>query len=175
MVLAFNAVALVLMVKFPVLIFTHTACALVKLAVAALAGVITTTGAVAKHPFSYLDLMCIYILLKNLLYTQISSKLAYTHPDKLATHNIMPFCILYIFVRYADFLNCQIVKLLKSPNGANIVCVGLTVVELKATGEILEPRVVVVADLRRTPIVVTRKTPNGFFLYIKQIKFIFCR
>ena len=48
MVLAFNAVALVLMVKFPVLIFTHTACALVKLAVAALAGVITTTGAVEK-------------------------------------------------------------------------------------------------------------------------------
>ena len=42
--------------------------------------------------------MCIYILLKNLLYTQISSKLAYTHPDKLATRNIRPFCILYIFV-----------------------------------------------------------------------------
>ena len=46
MVLAFNAVALVLMVKFPVLIFTQTACAAIRLAVAAFAGVITTTGAV---------------------------------------------------------------------------------------------------------------------------------
>ena len=77
--------------------------------------------------------MCIYILLKNLLYTQISSNLAYTHPDKLATRNIMPFCNLYIFVRYADFLNCQIVKLLKSPNGANIVGDVLTAVVLSAT------------------------------------------
>ena len=118
--------------------------------------------------------MCIYILLKNILYTQISSKLAYTHPDKLATHNIMPFCILYIFVRYADFLNCQIVKLLKSPNGANIGRVGLTVVDLTATAETLEPRVVV-DELRRTPIVGTCKNSNGSFLYIKQIKFIFCR
>ena len=103
--------------------------------------------------------MCIYILLKNLLYTQISSKLAYTHPDKLATHNIMPFCILYIFVRYADFLNCQIVKLLKSPNGANIECDDLKVEVLIAIAEILVPR----ADggvLRRTPIDVTRKTSN---------------
>jgi len=153
----------VLIVKLLVPIFIHTACALVKLAVAALAGVITTTGAVAKHPFSYLDLMCIYILLKNLLYTQISSKLAYTHPDKLATRNIMPFCNLYIFVRYADFINCQIVKLLKSPNGANIVSVALSVVELTATVEILAPRVDVVG-LRRTPIVDTRKTSNGYFL-----------
>ena len=107
--------------------------------------------------------MCIYILLKNPLYTQISSKLAYTHPDKLATRNIMPFCNLYIFVRYADFLNCQIVKLLKSPNGANIVWVGLTVGALKATAEILAPRVVA-AELRRTPIAVTRKTTNHCFL-----------
>ena len=103
--------------------------------------------------------MCIYILLKNLLYTQISSKLAYTHPDKLATHNIMPFCILYIFVRYADFINCQIVKLLKSPNGANIECAGLTVAGLIATAEILDPRVEEVV-LRRTPIVVIRKNSN---------------
>ena len=103
--------------------------------------------------------MCIYILLKNILYTQISSKLAYTHPDKLATHNIMPFCILYIFVRYADFLNCQIVKLLKSPNGANIECVVLIVVVLIAIGETPAPRDAEVA-LRRTPIDVTRKTSN---------------
>ena len=106
--------------------------------------------------------MCIYILLKNLLYTQISSKLAYTHPDKLATRNIMPFCNLYIFVRYADFLNCQIVKLLKSPNGANIVGDVLKVVDLTATDETLEPREAVeaVGALRRTPIVVIRKTSN---------------
>ena len=103
--------------------------------------------------------MCIYILLKNLLYTQISSKLAYTHPDKLATRNIMPFCNLYIFVRYADFLNCQIVKLLKSPNGANIECVVLNEEVLNANGEILGPREVV-GVLRRTPIVVIRKTSN---------------
>ena len=107
--------------------------------------------------------MCIYILLKNLLYTQISSKLAYTHPDKLATHNIMPFCILYIFVRYADFINCQIVKLLKSPNGANIECVDLIVVDLKATVEILDPREEV-DDLRRTPIAEIRKTSNSCFI-----------
>ena len=103
--------------------------------------------------------MCIYILLKNLLYTQISSKLAYTHPDKLATRNIMPFCNLYIFVRYADFINCQIVKLLKSPNGANIVSVGLIGEVLNAIVETLVPRVVEV-EIRRTPIVVTRKTSN---------------
>ena len=103
--------------------------------------------------------MCIYIFLKNLLYTQISSKLAYTHPDKLATRNIMPFCILYIFVRYADFLNCQIVKLLKSPNGANIVRVILIEVGLTAIDEILAPRDAVDV-LRRTPIGATRKTSN---------------
>ena len=102
---------------------------------------------------------CIYRFMKNLLYTQISSKLAYTHPDKLAARNIMTFCILYIFVRYADFINCQIVKKLKSPNGANIVSAGLTVVDLNAIAEILVPREVE-AELRRTPIVVTRKTTN---------------
>lgn len=115
------------------------------------------------HPFSYPVLVCIYILLKNLLYTQISSKLAYTHPDKLAARNIMPFYILYIFVRYADFINCQIVKLLKSPNGANIGREELIGVVLRASAEILEPREVegVVVDvLRRTPIVATRKTTN---------------
>ena len=105
--------------------------------------------------------MCIYILLKNLLYTQISSKLAYTHPDKLATHNIMPFCILYIFVRYADFINCQIVKLLKSPNGANIVSEDLTGAGLIAIVETLDPRDAEAGGvLRRTPIAATRKTPN---------------
>ena len=107
--------------------------------------------------------MCIYILLKNLLYTQISSKLAYTHPDKLATRNIMPFCNLYIFVRYADFLNCQIVKLLKSPNGANIVGGVLTEGALIASAEILVPRVEAV-ELRRTPIGVIRKTSNSSFI-----------
>ena len=107
--------------------------------------------------------MCIYILLKNLLYTQISSKLDYTHPDKLATRNIMPFCILYIFVRYADFINCQIVKLLKSPNGANIACGDvLTAVALRAIVEILDPRDgAFVLRIRRTPIEVTRKTSNS--------------
>ena len=112
--------------------------------------------------------MCIYILLKNLLYTQISSKLAYTHPDKLAARNIMPFYILYIFVRYADFLNCQIVKLLKSPNGANIECVVLKAVALIAIGEILVQRVLEeeVVDLRRTPIDVIRKTSNISFIYV---------
>ena len=103
--------------------------------------------------------MCIYILLKNLLYTQISSKLAYTHPDKLAARNIMPFCILYIFVRYADFINCQIVKLLKSPNGANIVGGDLTLEALTAIVEILGPRDAV-GVLRRTPIEGIRKTFN---------------
>ena len=48
MVLAVSAVALVLIAKFPVAILTHTACAFDKLAVAALAGVITTTGTVEK-------------------------------------------------------------------------------------------------------------------------------
>ena len=104
--------------------------------------------------------MCIYILLKNLLYTQISSKLAYTHPDKLATRNIMPFCNLYIFVRYADFLNCQIVKLLKSPNGANIDCEVLKVADLSPIEEILVPRVAA-GVLRRTPIVEIRKTSDS--------------
>ena len=105
--------------------------------------------------------MCIYILLKNLLYTQISSKLAYTHPDKLATRNrnIRPFCILYIFVRYADFINCQIVKLLKSPNGANIPVGVLTGVGLIAKAETLVPRVAG-GELRRTPIGAIRKTSN---------------
>ena len=72
----------------------------------------------------------------------------------------MPFCILYIFVRYADFLNGQIVKELKSPNGANIEGGGLIEEDLTASGETLEPRVEEVVELRRTPIVASRKTPN---------------
>ena len=86
-------------------------------------------------------------------------KISFTPPDKLATRNIVPFYILYIFVRYADFINCQIVKLLKSPNGANIACVVLTVVDLIATDEKLEPREELDA-LRRTPIVVTLNSNN---------------
>ena len=111
--------------------------------------------------------MCIYILLKNLLCIQISSNLTYTHPDKLATRNIMPFCNLYIFVRYADFLNCQIVKLLKSPNGANIECVVLKAVGLISIVETLAPRaagdaVEVGVALRRTPIIeANRKTSDS--------------
>ena len=114
---------------------------------------------------------CIYILLKNLLYTQISSKWAYIHPDKLVTHNIRPFYFL-IFVRFADFINCQIVKWLKSPNGANRVIAGLTVAVLIATAEILVPRVVAV-ELRRTPIDVIRKTTKSKqFHCIKFIQLI---
>jgi hypothetical protein len=61
-------------------------------------------------------------------------------------------------------LNCQIVKWLKSPNGANIESVALTEVVLNATGEILVPRVVVVeVERRRTPIVAIRKTTNIYF------------
>jgi hypothetical protein len=61
-------------------------------------------------------------------------------------------------------LNCQIVKWLKSPNGANIESVALTEVVLNATGEILVPRVVVVVAVpRRTPIVAIRKTTNIYF------------
>ncbi len=52
----------------------------------------------ATHPFLCLYPMLIYILLKNLLHTQLSSKLAHTPPDKPATRNIVPFCILHIFV-----------------------------------------------------------------------------
>jgi len=86
-------------------------------------------------------------------------------PDKLVTHNIRPFYFL-IFVRFADFINCQIVKWLKSPNGANIVGVVLSAVVLTAIDEILAPRAVaVVAEEvvgpRRTPIVVRRKISNS--------------
>ena len=54
-----------------------------------------------------------------------------------------PMCIyiLLIFVRFADFISCQIVKWLKSPNGANIVCVVLTTSVLSAIAEILETRI----------------------------------
>jgi len=66
---------------------------------------------------------------------------------------------IFVFVRFADSINCQIVKWLKSPNGANIAGAELTGVVLIATGEILEPRVGAV-ELRRTPIVAIRKTTN---------------
>ena len=59
-------------------------------------------------------------------------------------------------------LNCQIVKWLKSPNGANTECVGLTVAAvLRAIVEILGPRADVADALRRTPIVVIRKISNS--------------
>ena len=85
-----------------------------------------------------------------------------TNPDKLVTHNIRPFYFL-IFVRFADFINCQIVKGLKSPNGANIVSAALTEVVLIAIAETLVPRDAD-AVLRRTPIVGIRKTTNHCFL-----------
>ena len=85
-----------------------------------------------------------------------------TNPDKLVTHNIRPFYFL-IFVRFADFINCQIVKWLKSPNGANIESEALIGAVLKTTAEILVPRVEA-AELRRTPIVAIRKTTNHCFL-----------
>ena len=97
-------------------------------------------------------------VLEGLVSAVVSTNLSYTHPDKLVTHNIRPFYFL-IFVRFADFINCQIVKWLKSPNGANIVWTALTVVDLNAIGEILEPRAEEVA-LRRTPIVEIQKTTN---------------
>ena len=89
----------------------------------------------------------------------VSTNLSYIHPDKLVTHNIRPFYFL-IFVRFADFINCQIVKWLKSPNGANIVSGVLIGAELKAIAEILVPREAVEIVLRRTPIVEIRKTTN---------------
>ena len=55
--------------------------------------------------------------------------------------------------------NGQIVKWLKSPNGANIGCEELTGVALTANVETLVPRVGV-GVLRRTPIGETRKTTN---------------
>jgi hypothetical protein len=93
----------------------------------------------------------------------VSTNLSYAHPDKLVTHNIRPFYFL-IFVRFADFINCQIVKWLKSPNGANIVCEELIADALKATAEILVPRVAVIeaGELRRTPIAGIRKTTNSY-------------
>ena len=99
---------------------------------------------------------------EGLVSAVVSTNLSYAHPDKLVTHNIRPFYFL-IFVRFADFINCQIVKWLKSPNGANIEYVALTAAVLTAIVEILEPRVVVDA-LRRTPIVVILKTTNHCFL-----------
>ena len=72
----------------------------------------------------------------------------------------MPFCILYTFVPSTlDFINCQIVKWLKSPNGANIVSIGFIVGVLKAIDEIMVPREDAGA-LSRTPIGATRKTSN---------------
>ena len=90
----------------------------------------------------------------------VSTNLSYAHPDKLVTHNIRPFYFL-IFVRFADFINCQIVKLLKSPDGPNIVSDALNDAGLIATGEILVPRLGVVV-LRRTPIDAIRKITNSY-------------
>ncbi len=104
-------------------------------------------------------------VLEGLVSAVVSTNLSYIHPDKLVTHNIRPFYFL-IFVRFADFINCQIVKWLKSPNGANIVWVALigdgVLIDI---AENLEPRVAaVVGVLRRTPIEVKigiRKTTNS--------------
>ena len=74
---------------------------------------------------------------------------------------LYPFVL--FFVARLVYFNYRIVKLLKSPNGANIGCDALIEEILIATEEILEPREVVVA-LRRTPIVERRKTPNSSFL-----------
>ncbi len=76
------------------------------------------------------------------------------------------------FTNWKDYARNKIVKLLKSPNGANIAFVVLPVVGLRARVEILEPRGEVVV-LRRTPIDEIRKTSNNIFVYPYFIQFIF--
>ncbi len=97
---------------------------------------------VASHPFSW----------------EIPVEFAQMEHEKTTLGMESGFSV-FIFVRYADFINCQIVKLLKSPNGANTEGAVLIAGVLTAIEEILEPRVVA-GDLRRTPIVEIRKTSN---------------
>jgi len=62
----------------------------------------------------------------------------------------------FIFVhrRFADFINCHLVKWLKRPNSANIVWVTLIAGVKRAVAEIHGIRLKVPAPLRGTPIVV---------------------